>query len=102
MATYRSHVLVCAGAGCVSSGCKAVQQALVTELEANDLQDEVRVVETGCIGSCDLGPVVVVYPEGVFLSEGKSPGCNGNCQRAPGQGTAGAATLLSTGRYRRF
>ena len=69
MATYRSHVLVCAGAGCVSSGCKAVQQALVTELEANDLQDEVRVVETGCIGSCDLGPVVVVYPEGVFYQK---------------------------------
>ncbi len=70
-AVYRSHILVCAGAGCVSSGCKAVQQALIQGLEESGLKDEVRVVETGCIGSCDLGPVVVVYPEGVFYQRVK-------------------------------
>ena len=66
MAVYRLHVLVCAGAGCVSSNCKAVEAALQDELEKAGIADEVKVVETGCIGTCDLGPLIVVYPEGVF------------------------------------
>lgn len=66
MDLYRSHVLVCSGAGCVSSGCKAVEQALLDGIKRHQLENEVRVVETGCMGPCDMGPVVVVYPEGVF------------------------------------
>ncbi len=62
----RAHILVCAGAGCVSSGCQAVYESLMSSLEAEGVLGEVRVVQTGCIGSCDLGPVVVVYPEGTF------------------------------------
>lgn len=62
----RAHILVCAGAGCVSSGCQAVYEALMKGLEAEGVLGEVKVVQTGCIGSCDLGPVVVVYPEGTF------------------------------------
>ncbi|HHY98630.1 MAG TPA: NADH-quinone oxidoreductase subunit NuoF [Firmicutes bacterium] len=63
---YRAHVLVCGGAGCVSSGCKAVENALRTEIANQGLEEEICVVVTGCIGSCDLGPVMVIYPEGVF------------------------------------
>ncbi len=66
MGFYRAHVLVCGGAGCVSSGCKAVQHALVDELQQAGISDEIKIVETGCIGTCDLGPVLVVYPEGTF------------------------------------
>jgi NADP-reducing hydrogenase subunit HndC len=69
MAVYRTHVLVCAGAGCVSSNCKDVEAALQDELEKVGLKEEVKVVETGCIGTCDLGPVMVVYPEGVFYQK---------------------------------
>ncbi len=65
----RSHVLVCAGAGCVSSDSQAVAQALEEAVAGNGLQDEVQVVRTGCMGSCDLGPVAVVYPEGVFYQK---------------------------------
>ncbi len=71
MELYRSHVLVCAGAGCVSSGCKAVEDALVAEVKKLGLEKEVRIVETGCMGPCDLGPVIVVYPEGVFYKKVK-------------------------------
>ncbi|MBS3937936.1 MAG: NADH-quinone oxidoreductase subunit NuoF [Peptococcaceae bacterium] len=63
---YRSHVLVCAGAGCVSSGCLNTMEALVDENAKLGLDREIKVIETGCIGTCDLGPVIVVYPEGVF------------------------------------
>lgn len=71
MAFYRAHVLVCGGAGCISSGCKAVQEALMDELKCTGIADEVKVVETGCIGTCDLGPVLVVYPEGTFYRKVK-------------------------------
>lgn len=71
MAFYRAHVLVCGGAGCISSGCKEVQTALKEELASLGLAEEIKVVETGCIGTCDLGPVMVVYPEGTFYRKVK-------------------------------
>lgn len=63
---YRSHILVCTGTGCISSGANNIMDTLVTNLAENDLQDEIKVVETGCHGFCEKGPIVIVYPEGVF------------------------------------
>lgn len=62
----KSRVLVCAGAGCVSSGCKAVARAFREALKEAGLDQDVEVVETGCIGACDLGPAVVVARDGTF------------------------------------
>ncbi len=64
----RSHVLICGGTGCTSSGSKLIQNAFAQELEAMGLQDEVKIVETGCFGLCALGPVVIIHPEGTFYS----------------------------------
>ncbi len=66
MQFYRSHVLVCGGTPCILKGCKAVRDALIDELKRRGLDEEIRVVETGCLGPCDLGPVIVVYPEGTL------------------------------------
>ncbi len=63
---YRLHVLVCAGAGCVSCGCEAVANTLRSEVDRLGLANEVKVVLTGCMGSCNLGPVAAVAPEGIF------------------------------------
>jgi len=71
MAFYRAQVLVCGGAGCISSGCKAVQQALIHEINKAGIDEEVKVIETGCIGTCELGPVLVVYPDGTFYQKVK-------------------------------
>ena len=65
---YRSHVLVCGGTGCTSSGSQAIIDALHTEIEKNGLKDEVQVVKTGCFGLCALGPIMIIYPEGTFYS----------------------------------
>ena len=65
---FRSHVLICGGTGCTSSGSAALRQALEKELAANDLQDEIKIVTTGCFGLCALGPVMIVYPDGTFYS----------------------------------
>lgn len=69
MELYRAHVLVCGGAGCVSSGCKDFQDALVKEIERCGLTSEIKVVVTGCMGPCDLGPLSIVYPEGVLYKK---------------------------------
>jgi len=66
MSTVRSHILVCAGAGCVASGALEVSAALQTALEKFNLAGEVKIVTTGCLGPCAVGPVAVIYPEGVF------------------------------------
>ena len=65
---YRSHVLVCGGTGCTSSGSQQIIEAFEREIKANDLENEVAVVRTGCHGLCALGPIVLVYPEGSFYS----------------------------------
>ena len=62
----RSHVLVCGGAGCLSSGCHAVQDVLASELKKRKLDNEVQVIVTGCMGPCDLGPVILIHPDGTF------------------------------------
>ena len=64
----RSHVLICAGTGCTSSGSKAVREALEKELVRRELDSEVKVVQTGCFGLCALGPIMIIYPEGTFYS----------------------------------
>ncbi len=62
----RAHVLVCAGAGCISSGGNALKDTLAAELIKRGLDEEIKIVETGCMGPCDLGPVMLVHPEGTF------------------------------------
>jgi len=63
---YRGHVLVCGGTGCTSNKSKLVQIAFAEELEKNKLDQEIKIVETGCHGFCEMGPLTIVYPEGTF------------------------------------
>ena len=65
---YRSHVLVCGGTGCTSSGATKIIESLNKEINKAGLMDEVSVVQTGCHGLCALGPIIVVYPEATFYS----------------------------------
>ena len=65
---YRSHVLVCGGTGCTSSGSQQIIETLKAEIEKNGLTNEVSVVQTGCHGLCALGPIMIVYPDASFYS----------------------------------
>ncbi len=62
----RVQVLLCSGTACQSSGSAKVKRALTEALAGHDLLSEVQIVETGCMGPCELGPVLLVYPEGTF------------------------------------
>lgn len=72
MQHIRAHVLICGGTGCKSAGSKEVQLAFTRAIEAKGLSDEVMVVETGCHGFCEHGPLVIVYPEGTFYCQVKA------------------------------
>jgi len=62
----RAHILICAGAACISAGEESFKSALERELKEAGIYDEVKIIETGCFGTCDLGPVMAIYPEGTF------------------------------------
>lgn len=68
---YRSHVLVCGGTGCTSSGSEQIVGALEAEIKQVGLDEEVKVIKTGCFGLCALGPIMIIYPEGAFYSRVK-------------------------------
>ena len=69
MNLYRSHVLVCAGTGCHTTGCDAIVTELESEIKAVGLENEVKIVKTGCFGLCSVGPIVIIHPEGSFYSQ---------------------------------
>ena len=65
---YRSHVLVCGGTGCTSSGSQQIMVKLRDELGKQGLSEEVSVVQTGCHGLCALGPIMIIYPDATFYA----------------------------------
>jgi len=66
MKPSRMHIMLCAGTGCVSNKSFKVREILEAELEKHNLQDEIRIVMTGCNGFCAQGPVMVVRPDEIF------------------------------------
>ena len=71
MYNLRSHILLCYGGACISSGAESVKEALEEAIAKANLQDEVDIITTGCMGTCELGPVMVIYPDGVFYQKVK-------------------------------
>ena len=64
MSHIRSHIMVCTGTGCTSSDSPKLITAFEEELKLEGMDQEVRVVKTGCFGLCAMGPIVMVFPEG--------------------------------------
>ncbi len=71
MDNYRAHILLCYGGACLSSGSDKVKVILESELEQVELHHEIDIITTGCMGTCELGPVMVIYPEGIFYQKVK-------------------------------
>ncbi len=68
---YRANVLCCAGTGCSASDSVKISEQFEEELKKFGLENEVKVVRTGCFGLCQKGPIVAVYPDKVFYSHVK-------------------------------
>ena len=68
------HVFVCTS--CRSNGVQKgfchqkdsvkIVNKLIEAVDERDLSSEVMITNTGCFGICAQGPVIVVYPEGVW------------------------------------
>lgn len=65
---YERKILVCSGAGCISSKCSEVSQAFRDELALLKLSKTTTIHETGCMGICAVGPVALVLPERTFYT----------------------------------
>jgi NADH-quinone oxidoreductase subunit F len=66
---YRANVLVCGGTGCTATDSLAIISGMNKEIARRGLEKEVRVVPTGCRGFCAMGPIMVIYPEGIFYCQ---------------------------------
>jgi len=66
MEKYRTHLMLCAGTGCVANRSFELKEVLEKEIHKQGLQDEILVVLTGCNGFCAVGPVLTVQPDGIF------------------------------------
>jgi NADH:ubiquinone oxidoreductase subunit F (NADH-binding)/(2Fe-2S) ferredoxin/NAD-dependent dihydropyrimidine dehydrogenase PreA subunit len=62
----RATVLLCSSTGCEASHSRPVYEAMTAELERRGMENEVRVVTSGCRGFCSMGPVMDIYPGGIF------------------------------------
>ena len=69
MSRIRSHIMVCTGTGCSSSESPKIIEAFEAELKKAKMDQEVRVVKTGCFGLCAMGPIVMVFPEGACYTK---------------------------------
>jgi NADH:ubiquinone oxidoreductase subunit F (NADH-binding)/(2Fe-2S) ferredoxin len=69
MEKVRANLMLCAGTGCVASGTPKVKEALLEELKKKGLDEEIKLVLTGCNGYCAEGPVMAVYPDEVFYQK---------------------------------
>ena len=80
MSKPQRHVFVCTQnrppvhprGSCAAKGGPAVLQAFWAELQKRQAYDKVAITNSGCIGPCELGANVLVYPEGV-LYQGVTP-----------------------------
>ena len=66
---YKRQVLVCGGAGCISSNCANVEAAINEELQKQGIAKDIKVYQTGCMGICALGPAMLVLPERIFYTQ---------------------------------
>ena len=69
MATFRTDLLLCGGTGCHASGSQEIREALKRELARHKLENEIRIIETGCNGFCAQGPVMIVQPDDIFYQK---------------------------------
>lgn len=66
---YKYNVLVCGGGGCISSNCQEVENSLNNQINNIGLSDKVNVFQTGCMGICAVGPVVLILPQRIFYTQ---------------------------------
>ena len=68
----RLAVAVCVSTGCQALGVQKVLEAFDEELKKQGLEGKVEIKETGCLGFCEKGPRIVIYPEEIYYFQVKA------------------------------
>ncbi len=69
MNLFRGQVLICGGTGCALEGAMDIANSIKNELKKHRIENEIEVVRVGCLGLCELGPIMFIFPEGTFYSK---------------------------------
>lgn len=56
----KEKILVCTGGGCIASGSLKIKDKFIQELKDRNLDKDVSVIGTGCLGPCSKGPVIIM------------------------------------------
>ena len=64
----KMHIMVCGGTGCTSSNSMKIIDGLESLIKINKLENDIKVVKTGCFGLCAEGPIVMFYPEHIMYT----------------------------------
>ncbi|QGU94068.1 NADH-quinone oxidoreductase subunit NuoF [Clostridium bovifaecis] len=72
MEFFNYQVLICSGEGCNSGEAKKILNLLKVELKQHGLDRDVEIIKTGCIGLCNLGPSIIVYPGSIVYANVKA------------------------------
>ncbi|MDX8336257.1 NADH-quinone oxidoreductase subunit NuoF [Candidatus Cetobacterium colombiensis] len=67
----KKKILVCGGTGCLSTKGAQIVENLRKSIKEHGLKNEVEVIQTGCFGFCEKGPIVKIIPENTFYIEVK-------------------------------
>lgn len=67
----KKKILVCGGTGCLSARGEQIVEKLRNSIKEHGLKNEVEVIQTGCFGFCEKGPIVKIMPENTFYIEVK-------------------------------
>ncbi len=73
----KHHIFVCSSSRingeqkgfCAQKKAVGIVSAFVEEIQERELEGDVMVTNTGCFGICSQGPIVVVYPEGIWYGD---------------------------------
>ncbi|WP_202707966.1 NuoF family protein [Sporosalibacterium faouarense] len=66
MSKTRTNIMVCGGTGCLASDSEKVAKNLELIIKARGYEEEAKVIQTGCFGFCEQGPIVKIEPDNVF------------------------------------
>ena len=64
----KMHIMVCGGTGCTSSNSMKIIEGLESLIKINQLENDIKVVKTGCFGLCAEGPIMMFYPEHIMYT----------------------------------
>lgn len=68
----RLAVAVCVSTGCEALGVQKVLETFNEEIKKQGLEGKVDIKETGCLGFCEKGPRIVIYPEEIYYFQVKA------------------------------